>query len=385
MSNVVKEILLGEEATVALLFSHPNIPGSKDSLSDTILHWFRQTLTNDLIADRATASVTIDGSKRYFLVLRGTDDVYEAFNLYADRLPKLLTYGFSALDEDIPAVKAAGLWDPKGDGWRFFLPLGLSMARGRSVQFFHYPPMKLLNPLRNYLDDPVPVRWEELLQANGVAARDTKLLETIVDAVPVAASDDQGSLISKMLEPKNYFSNYHLPLLRALTTQVGGGYTIPVIALGTPARNVFNALLSAKIGINVPALVKIVDNDRTAAVGANHPYYFYATAQGFDTVGSGKILPGSCAKAKDIMVADLVSAGWQARMAEDPRQDPSAVINTLTRFWNDPAQARMVCALTQRHGSLFYPGGDPSKFVFNLTLEQAMAYCDAHGQNPCAG
>src|SRR5205823_1550959 len=105
-------------------------------------------------------------------------------------------------------------WDPQGAGWRFFLPLGMPLLNQRSLQFFHYPPIRLLETMQDYLNDPVPVRWEELLAANGVAAEaERPLYEAVVDATPIAAPDDQGTQTlpdgtTVHLIPIDYFHEY---------------------------------------------------------------------------------------------------------------------------------------------------------------------------------
>ena len=76
---------------------------------------------------------------------------------------------------------------------RFFLPLGMAMLNQKALLFFHYPPIRLLDTNQDYLNDPVPVRCEELLTANGVAAADLPLFNTVMDATPIGAEDDQGS------------------------------------------------------------------------------------------------------------------------------------------------------------------------------------------------
>ena len=382
------KIYLGSlDQQLAALFSYPNIPGTTEPLADTILHWFRYTLDRDGVGKEAKASIQIDGS-HYSLILDGPASLDKVFAIYQERLPKLLASGLTALTKSIPLIKEKGLWDPKKDGWRFFLPLGLPMANQRSVQLFHYPPIKLLNPLRDYLNDPVPVRWGELLEANGIKGDpEAYLLETVIDSAPVAASDDQGEFISPMLTPDDYFEQYQRDLLPLLLNPApqGRGFTVPLIVLGGPAREVFTTLTGVKLGVNQTAIVELVPGLKTAALAANHPYYFYAQAQGFTTVGSGKMLPDGCPKARPIMLADLISARWQVLMAENPTEDPKAVLDKCIAYWNDKERAETVCAFVQRHGSLYYEGGDPSKFRYLLSLEEGKKFCKEHDNNPCAG
>ena len=137
-------IALGGGDRLAQLFSFPNRPGSTETLADTVLHWFGQTLANDGIAARA--SVEVSATNDYTLTLDGPDALAPAFALYGVRLPKFLENGWDALTTVVPAITKDGKWDPSPDSppppyrpWRFFLPLGMAMLNQRSVQFFPLP------------------------------------------------------------------------------------------------------------------------------------------------------------------------------------------------------------------------------------------------------
>jgi hypothetical protein len=113
---------------------------------------------------------------------------------------------------------------------------------------------------------------------------------------------------------------------------------------------------------------------------------FYAAAQGFSTVGSGHFLSAhDCQAATAVMVKDLIVTRWQARMADDPSQDPVAVLADCTAYWNDPAQAATVCALTVHQASLFYASATSLDFTFNTDLAQAASRCADNGNQACAG
>lgn len=385
MANV--SITLGLTDDVAQVFSYPNVPGSRQSLPDTIKHWFDQTLQRDGFGADTSCDVGVSGDGVYYLAIKGPDA--SVLDRYATLLPQFIKAGALGLGT-IRKIKALEppIWDPKNDGWRFMLPLGLPMINQKSVQLFHYPPMNLLNPLQDYLDDPVPARWAELLNANGLQdMAEIILLERLIDCAPVAASDDQGTLISPMLEPVDYFRDYQQALFSQMlnASATNPGYTIPMIVCGGPARDVFNQMFGTNLGVNQAAAVRVVPGRTTAVLAANHPYRFYATAQGFDTVGCGNMDKGSCARAQPIMHDDLIAARWQLLMSQDPTQDTNAVLASCTRYWNDPAQAAAVCAMVQHEGSLYYTvAGDPSTYTFDVSLEQAAAFCQAHENNPCA-
>jgi hypothetical protein len=394
----VCSIALGTEDRLAALYSYPNVPGSVEPLADTILYWFNQTLERDgLAALGATAAVRTSASG-YVLDLDGPAAVADRLSGYATRLPRFLENGWNALTTVIPTLQADGKWDPSPDPgqgyrpWRFFLPHGLAMLEQRSLQFFHYPPIRLLESMRDYLNDPVPVRWAELLEANGVPSdQEAWLYERVVDATPIAAEDDQGSKQGGDptwgLIPIQYFHDYQRAQVELFLNPAAGNdrYTIPVVVYGNHPRATFQALYGVTLGVNVAGTAEIVPGRKTAVLGANHPYMFYAAAQGFDTVGSGRFLsPKDCERATAVLQKDLVVARWQVVMSEDPSLDPVAVLGDCTTYWHDPARVAQICALVQHQGSLSYPDAGSLSFRFDRTLEQAAALCASSGNQPCA-
>jgi hypothetical protein len=388
-------ISLGSADRLTLLFSYPNDPNSSETLADTILHWLSQTLQRDGLTERgASAAVRVEGTS-YFLDLDGPPLVAERFPEYFKRLPQLLSNGWDALTNIVPRLQAEGKWDPEKTGqWRFFLPLGLAMLSQRSLQFFHYPPIRLLNAMRDYLKDPVPDRWAELLEANGVASdAEAWLYETVVDATPIAAPDDQGSKKAGDphwgLIPIQYFTQYQRAQVNLLlnTAPNTDDHTIPIVVYGNHPNDVFSQLYGVRLGVNVATTAKIIPGKTTAVLGANHPYRFYATAQigNRSNVGSGKILPKNCQDAVSIMAQDLIVARWQKVMADDPSRDPQAVLSECTKYWHDSKRAAQICALVQHQGSLCYPDPKSLNFQFNLSLDQAAAFCKKNKNDPCAG
>ncbi len=385
---LVFTIPLGTVATLTTLFAYPNIPSGTETLTDTILHWFNQTLSRDgLDTQGATARVQSDGNT-CAIYLNGPPLISNQLLQYTKVVPRFLANCALAL-ADIVRIKAAtpNIWDPQGNGWRFMPPLGLPMLNQRSAQLFHYPPMNLLDPSQDYLDDAVPTRWAELMQANGVQSMDDIVLyERLIDCAPIAAGDDQGQYISQVLTPTNYFRDYQLAQFALMLTPSASEptFTIPLIVCGGPPRAVFGALFSVTLGVNQAMTVQIVPGMQTPVLGANHPYYFYAQAQGFSTVGSGIMLPANCQKAQQIMQQDLIAARWQIAMAANPSQSPTDALAACAAYWQAPAQAATICAMVQHEGTLFYPTGNPAYFTFKTTLTQGAAFCAANSNNPCA-
>ena len=348
-----------------------------------------QSLERDgLIAQGAAASVQTDGVN-YTLDLRGPPPVSNALLAYTKCVPQFLENSLLAV-ADVGTILATNpsLWDPQKNGWRLMFPMGLPLVNQRSAQLFHFPPTNLLDPSRDYLDDAVPTRWAELLQANGMTnMSDVVLMERLIDCAPIAAGDDQGTYISQVLTPTDYFRDYQLAQFALMLppSAVNPTYTIPLVVCGAPPRAVFGSLFNVTLGVNRAMGVTIVPGTTTPVLGANHPYYFYAQAQGFDTVGDGTMIAANCPTAQAIMVQDLIAARWQIAMANDPSQNPQAVLAECTAYWNSPAQAPTICAMVQHEGTLFYPTGTPAVFTFNTSLAQGASFCQAKSNNPCAG
>jgi hypothetical protein len=338
----------------------------------------------------------------YHLDLRGPKEIADQLHQYTSRLPRFLENGWVALNEVVPWLKANGKWDPSPDPepppyrpWRFFLPHGMAMINQRSLQFFHYPPIRLLETTRDYLDDPVPVRCEELQRASGVAKEDVLLYNCVVDAAPVAAEDDQGS--KKAGDPKwglipiQYFHAYQREQVRLLlnTSPHHDAFTVPIVVYGAHPRDTFNELFGVNLSLKTPeqqvAIAEIIPGKKTPVICSNHPYVFYGKAQDFDHIGSGHFYSKeNCTQATATMIQDLVVTRWQKVMSDDPTQDPVAAIKACNAYWADPARAAVICALVKHQGSLFYSNPITLAFTFNVSLEDAQAFCQANQNQPCA-
>ncbi|MCA9057082.1 MAG: hypothetical protein KDA85_01225, partial [Planctomycetaceae bacterium] len=314
---------------------------------------------------------------------------------------------------------------------------GLSLARPRCVQFFHYPPIRLL-ALRNYLDDPVPRRCEELLVANGVPSpEEARRFEAVMDSCPIGASDEQGQLGTI---PIDEFYDYQAAQTRLLLEDPADtvydnrkGWkkpqTIPVVVYGQHPKRVFSKLFlderTKVYAINGQGEIEarpngVIDDDtvcvasniipgkKTAAMGSTHPYAFYGTAQvgpfGLSakqqgTIGQGFIHPAynqkNCESIASRMIRDLIVAGWQASMADNPKQQPEKVLQQVTQHWQDPAQRPTVMAHVIHQGSLWYPCLDQGKipvpddpqtlcFEWKVSLADAAALCQQHNYDLAA-
>lgn len=403
-------IYLGTEDRVAALYSYPNAPDGKGSLAATVLHWFNLTLQRDGVAAQgARASVRIEGPEyqpSYFLDLNGPESLAGAFAEYARRLPQFLDNGWNALSTVIPQLKADGRWDPSPDGdpklyrpWRFFMPHGMAMINQMSLQFFHYPPIRLLESLQDYLNDPVPVRLQELQSANGVPTADLPLFNTVMDCTPIAATDGQGSAPipakdKKKVDPHwgripiQFFHEYQRSQVNLLLNPAPNNdyYTVPIIVYGSHPTETFNILYGTNLSPMKVATVNIIPGRQTPVLASSHPYVFYASAQGFDTVGSGKFLsPKDCQHSVGVMRKDLIVTRWQKVLTDDPTLDPQEVLDDCTAYWEDHSRQAEICALVRHQGSLTYSDPVTLKFHFATSLKHAAEFCQTNNCDACAG
>ena len=152
-------IPLGTTEQVKVLFAYPNLPSSDEPLADTVRHWVGATLVRDG-CKAEMASVRTEGDQVVLDLDGPTDAECQA---YAQRFPEIMRVGWEAWEGPVQEIKARQvwstdgndrpMWDPNGTNqWRFFLTLGVGIVNHRSLQFFHYPPARLLDPLRDSMN-----------------------------------------------------------------------------------------------------------------------------------------------------------------------------------------------------------------------------------------
>ena len=152
-------------------------------------------------------------------------------------------------------------------------------------------------------------------------------------------------------------------------------FTVPVVVYGSHPRETFNEIyekqLTAKgagglMQNNGVSSAEITPGRTTPIMASTHPYVFYGDAQGFDDIGSGKLVnPG---QATGQMIKDLTVARWLMTMSDDPSRTPKTVLQDSKVYWNDPANAAVVDALVQHQGSLYYSNPTTLTFEFLVPL-----------------
>lgn len=390
------EFDLGLESDLVNLFSYPNLEPKQNTLPQTIVYWISQTLERDGFTAESGVSVrALPNGSSYTLRIEGPESVLEEMLPYGEYIPRFLEIGLDAWTGPIAKLKEpGGGWDPypdpnEGPTWRFFLPWGMNMLRQNSLQFFHYPPIRLLDPYRDYLNDPVPYRWKQLLHFNGIADDDSVLdpYNRVIDGCPIGASDSQGAYMPIVDFPKYQEEMLKLFLEAGSQRPEDEAFTIPIIVFGIPAMAQFEHIFHANLDILVPQTVEILEGRKTPVLGATHPYHFYAQAQlgsaQTDRIGSGHLSDG-CRLAEILMKQDLIAARWHKLMVDDPTQDPGALLNQCTEYWVQPERRATICQLVQHQGSLRTYGDNNLQFKYCVGLDDAATLCGRYSQDPCA-
>jgi hypothetical protein len=324
MQNCVEIPLPGTQADLTDLFSYSKEDQSSKltSLPEFVAHVFNKTLQYDRHCG-GWSQVLKQEDGQYMLKMYSP---HQDLSPYRDRIPAFMAAGhaglaiYKSLEKEI---------EEQGKGQiRFLLPAGLSMARTRSVQLLHFPPLETF-VYKDYLYSPTNRRWENLLGNNGLADAHLPELETIVDCVPLAAPGDDSAGIAAF---NDKFVPYVKDMLRARLT-ITGNRTQPVVAYGGPVRDFLKLAFPDQIPapLDVLSLVELRLFDDPAVVTpvlcANHPsMYLYYTD---DTN------PKDAEAKKNVMTQDLIAAGWQARMAYDPAATAASVLDEMKAHWTD--------------------------------------------------
>lgn len=392
-----RTITLGTVPIVETVFAYKNIPGQDESLEETVRHWLGQTLARDGF-DNATINVTqsdglckveLDGpsdSENEEYDRRLTGIVAIACKAYNERIVNLIQKRKIWCTDNVNRP----MWDPmRTNDWRFFMTLGVGLVNHRSLQFFHYPPSRLLNPLRDSMMDPVTLRCRDLLRANGVPVDETKFYETRINSTPIAAPDDQGTNSSVAADPVTgglipigYFQDFEIQMIQTMIKPHSkvNEYTIPMTAYGRDPMQQFGGLF---LGPDQAMVIEVLPGLKTPVLGSNHPYRFYGAAQTTrvnpkpgQVIGSGQMLPGTAVMdtCRGLQQDDLAVVRWQVQMAENPALDPWATIRKAKKFWQAPEQQELVDRLIKRHGSLTYDDYSPTSTTVSRGLVFGFRY-----------
>lgn len=446
MADFQYSILLGlSQAELAEVYSFEPAANGGGTLDEQIEHFVRQTLAREAIAVQVTP--LSQHGKLVFEKHGISDAERERLWLYVrsfePRYLQMLRNAREAL-KVLPIIKARGPrdrhdekpWDPDqlitpnpALAWRPFFGHGLPLVEPRCVQLFHYPPLRLLQEYRDYLNDPVPRKvellllanqsWDDLLRESSAPASHLQndepyrlaLYERVIDACPIAAPDDQGSkpVVDAQgrpicdehgvqfvgLMPYEDFLEYQREELRLhlLTHATHGGYTIPMNIFGNPARLQFQKLTGIAIDQDAVEARPVVgvtsltpSGPKTPYIAWWHPYEFYWRAHGRSsaTIGGGKLVMTQATRLdiEGLLIDDLALAGWTLAMTQDPRQSVEKTLKRHQQLWNSVERAPQVQALLRHLASFAETGADKLGYEFRESLADAWQYVNAHPDQP---
>ncbi|RLC14567.1 MAG: hypothetical protein DRI57_14250 [Deltaproteobacteria bacterium] len=314
------KLSLGNRTDVMNVYAYPNncnrvcyIP---QTLEETVSHYLSQSVNRDGFPD-AEVEVACDDSCT--VILPGTLP-----SAYPIRIKDFFDTGLKAFG-NASKINQDKKWQY---GWRFFLPVGLPLLNHRSVQLLHFPPDYTLEEKQDYLDSKTSSRWESLLEANGIPASEVALYEAIIDISPIAAPSDAGSSLGNTYD---YFVPYVRNMLNfLLPVDSKDSNTRPLVAYGSPVRkwvkNEFN-ITDFKVNTAVP--LKLSEQKKIPALGANHPSFIWYAVEDWCHKSDEK----SHAWALRVMEQDMISACWQAKMAENRDADIHKTLDSCTDYW----------------------------------------------------
>jgi hypothetical protein len=297
------------------------------------------------------------------------------------------------------------------DPWALFLPFVLPMINQKTVLFLDYPPDTSFGPNPDYLNNFTMCRYNRVLSAvTGIA--NPSPYDTIVDSRPIGAP---GSGMSNYLpNGSTYFDNtnpaqggnYLRPMLQLLTNPAGGTptQTLPVVAMGSPAQAAWAKIVGKPYvnTLDVGQTQIVANNPQTSWMGANHPDQ--------TTYGCCPNDPSSsCANTaqydnQNVCFSehqDFISDCWEQLMSNGSGMTyDQAKAACITRWKLPPAPTYSGGQWSPDVGCqpqwLPPSTNDALTFCIQVKLDNnnkaarcnnaanAQAYCQAHGNNPCA-
>ena len=336
MNNCVEINLPGTADELTAIFSYTKAEQDTKltTLESYIAHAFNLTLTREHFFG-AWAQV-LQNNGQFVLKMYS---IHHDLTPYKSLIPAYIEAGKTGLS--IYKANQAEI-DKVGQGqMQFLLPFGLSMCNSKSVQLLHFPPLETL-VYQDYLYSPTNRRWENLLGYNNPLEKNFSELETIVDCVPIAAPGDD----SKGIAPfNNLFTAYVKQMLQARMIPKDH-HSQPIVAYGEPVMAWLEQNFGDQIKPQIPSgrlaplslieLEILGNNIKTPLLCANHPSkYLYYTDDN---------KPVDAPTKKEIMLQDLIAAGWHDRMSHHPTSDAKIVLEELTKHWTNNPRVEKIMA-----------------------------------------
>lgn len=353
------------------------------SSSDVIQLFTKDSLDRDGIKfDSISVDQVSDGSFNITIV---TDDPNASFYPLVHRV---FVGNYAAALNGVDKCKNTGdCWNKNNtrpdEPWAFFPQFGLPMVMQKSVLFLNYPPSTALTE-KDYLNTFTMSRWTRVLTAVGID--DPILYETIIDIRPIAAP---GSNTSQNLpDAQTYFNDpsgktggYYInpQLTRMLDPQsTSASKTLPLVVLGTPAREEWNKITGVGEGILTTGSATIPGASKpTPFILGNHPdvttYQCCSASSSSECKDSHNLIPDE--------EIDVQIACWAQAMSQNPDADPETILASCRARWvtnraKNPEDDQTFCALARIDSN--------ECFGKDISWATAVKYCEAHDNNPCA-
>lgn len=329
--------------------------------------------------------VEFDQDNNSYNVTIVTDDSNASFYPFAHRV---FVGNYTAALNGVNKCKANdGCWNKNNtrpdEPWAFFPQFGLPMVMQKSVLLLNYPPSTALTE-KDYLNTFTMNRWTRVLTAVGID--DPTLYETIVDIRPIAAP---GSNTSQNLpdaqtyfnDPSGHTGGYYInPQLKQMLDpqSTSTSMTLPLVVLGTPAREEWNNITGVGKDILKTGTATIPGASKpTPFILGNHPdvttYQCCSASSSSECKDSHNLIPDE--------EIDVQIACWAQAMSENPGQDPETVLSDCHARWvtnrsKNADDDRTFCALARIDSN--------ECFGKDITWATAVKYCESHNNNPCA-
>ena len=331
-----------------------------------------------------SVTVEYDGSKPAYVVTIKTDDPNAS--LYSTIHPKSVENFISANTGAEMCMKADDCWNKnntrKDEPWAFLAPLGLPLAMQRSVLMLNYPPVDALTE-KDYLSNFTMNRWSNILKEIGI--ENPALHETIVDIRPIAAPGS--GTTGNLPDAQKYFNDethttggYYINPQLSLNVDpdpdsTSYKHTLPLIILGTPAREEWNAITGSGDEVLTTGVATIPGASKpTPYILGNHP-----------DLTTYQCCPGDTSSGCDshnLIVdeeVDVQIACWTQAMSENPDADPDTTLQSCKEKWvtnRSPEDDLTFCALARMDSN--------ECFGHHIEFTAAESYCKDHDNDPCA-
>lgn len=352
------------------------------SVEDVVKLFTEDSLRRDGISFESV-NVKFQEAGSYVVTITASDTRTASYSVVH---PKFVENYSHALAGIYNCMQADDCWNKNNthedEPWAFFPQFGLPMTMQRSVLMLNYPPTTALTE-KDYLGTFTMQRWTRVLKAIGIA--DPTLYETIVDIRPIAAPGsgtsqnlpDAQTYFNDMSEKTGgYYINPQLSLLvDPLPESNSHNHTLPLVVLGTPAREEWNNITKSGTSILSTGTATIPGASKpTPYILGNHP-----------DVTTYQCCPGDPSSRCDSF--DLVEdegidvqiACWAQAMSTNPDADPKATLESCKTKWvtkRTPDDDLTFCALARIDSN--------ECFDKDIDWETAVNYCKTNNNNPCA-